>query len=87
MAEPQALVGDHHPPAGGTPRYLTDEVIPAAAEFHTAAAQLAALKRRQPGDDCMTVWTGAEVDGAPSPRTTSCPRPPCSTAAPRPPAT
>lgn len=52
-------------PAGGGPRYLNDEVLLAAAEFHAAASQLAVLKRGRPGDDCMTVWTTAEVDGAP----------------------
>ncbi|MCB1015797.1 MAG: cytochrome P450 [Acidimicrobiales bacterium] len=52
-------------PAGGGPRYLDDDIILAAAEFHAAAAQLAAVKRERPGDDCMTVWTTAEVDGAP----------------------
>lgn len=52
-------------PAGGGPRYLNDEVLLAAAEFHAAASQLAVLKRGRPGNDCMTVWTTAEVDGAP----------------------
>lgn len=51
--------------AGGGPRYLSDDVVVAAADFAVHAAALAETKRAQPGDDCMTVWTEAEIDGCP----------------------
>ena len=51
--------------AGGGPRYLTDEIIEAAADFAAHAAALAEAKRAVPGDDCMTVWARAEIDGCP----------------------
>lgn len=51
--------------AGGGPRYMSDAVAEAFGEFCVHAAALAETKRSQPGDDCMTVWTKAEIDGCP----------------------
>jgi cytochrome P450 family 142 subfamily A polypeptide 1 len=50
---------------GGGPRYATDDVIVAAAEFYTACGELYAEKRACPVDDIMSVWTEASIDGQP----------------------
>ncbi len=50
---------------GGGPRYATDDVIYAAMEFAGACQELYEEKQRCPADDIMTVWTNAEIDGAP----------------------
>ena len=53
--------------AGGGPRYFTDTVVNAHLEFCEHAAALATQRREAPGDDCMSVWTQAEVQGQPIP--------------------
>jgi cytochrome P450 family 142 subfamily A polypeptide 1 len=50
---------------GGGPRYFNEDGMNAATEFFTAAADLYAEKQRCPADDVMTIWTTAQIDGAP----------------------
>jgi cytochrome P450 family 142 subfamily A polypeptide 1 len=50
---------------GGGPRYMNDDGMAAAIEFGVASAELYAEKQRCPVDDVMSVWTQAEMDGAP----------------------
>jgi len=50
---------------GGGPRYFSDDGIVAAAEFHDAALALYDEKCERPGDDVMTAWTTATIDGCP----------------------
>lgn len=50
---------------GGGPRYLNDDGVLAAMEFAQASADLYEAKRACPADDVMSVWTSAQVDGAP----------------------
>jgi cytochrome P450 family 142 subfamily A polypeptide 1 len=52
---------------GGGPRYLNDDGVLAAVEFYQAAADLYGEKQGCPMDDVMSVWTKAEIDGAPMP--------------------
>lgn len=50
---------------GGGPRYMNEDGVGAAMEFMQTALELYDEKRRCPADDVMTIWTQAEVDGAP----------------------
>src|SRR5262245_54061183 len=50
---------------GGGPRYFDEDGIQAAVAFRQASAEVYAGKQRCPADDVMSVWTTAEVDGAP----------------------
>src|SRR5262249_8917607 len=50
---------------GGGPRYHVEEGFLAAMAFSAASADLYAEKQRCPADDVMSVWTQAEIDGAP----------------------
>jgi cytochrome P450 family 142 subfamily A polypeptide 1 len=42
--------------AGGGRRYVTQDVIEAAAEFATAILELASARRREPRDDLVSLW-------------------------------
>jgi cytochrome P450 family 142 subfamily A polypeptide 1 len=50
---------------GGGPRYHVEDGFIAAMEFSAASAELYAEKQRCPADDVMSVWTKAQIDGAP----------------------
>jgi cytochrome P450 family 142 subfamily A polypeptide 1 len=50
---------------GGGPRYMNEDGVLAAMEFAQAAADQFAVKREQPADDILTLYTTAEVDGCP----------------------
>ena len=50
---------------GGGPRYHVEDGFVAAMEFSAASAELYAEKQRCPADDVMSVWTKAQIDGAP----------------------
>lgn len=50
---------------GGGPRYRTEDGHLAVMEFMGAASALYDTRQGCPADDVMSVWTGAEVDGAP----------------------
>ena len=50
---------------GGGPRYMNDDGLAAFTEFLSAASELYDEKQRCPGDDTMTTWTTAEIDGTP----------------------
>jgi cholest-4-en-3-one 26-monooxygenase len=50
---------------GGGPRYFEEDGMVAAMEFAQAAADLYGERQGCPMDDVMTVWTKAEIDGAP----------------------
>ena len=50
---------------GGGPRYFNEDGMAAAMEFAGAAAALYETKKACPADDIMSVWTEAEVGGAP----------------------
>ena len=49
---------------GGGPRYRNDDGYAAVEEFGAAAFGLYAERQGCPGDDVMSVWTTAEIDGA-----------------------
>jgi cytochrome P450 family 142 subfamily A polypeptide 1 len=50
---------------GGGPRYRTDDGYAAVEEFGTAAYGLYMERSGCPADDVMSIWTQAEIDGAP----------------------
>ena len=50
---------------GGGPRYMNEAGILSAMEFAAASTELFEEKRGCPVDDVMSVWTQAEIDGAP----------------------
>jgi cytochrome P450 family 142 subfamily A polypeptide 1 len=50
---------------GGGPRYFDEDGVAAAMDFAVAASELYDEKQRCPMDDAMTVWSQAEVNGAP----------------------
>lgn len=50
---------------GGGPPYFDEAGVIAAMEFAQVSADLYAEKQRCPADDVMSVWTQAEIDGAP----------------------
>ena len=50
-------------PLGGGPRYMNDEGIMAAFEFAAACLELIEMRRAEPLDDMVSVWTHTEIDG------------------------
>ena len=50
---------------GGGPRYRNDDGYAAVQEFGAAAYSLYLERQGCPADDVMSVWTRAEIDGAP----------------------
>ena len=50
---------------GGGPRYFNEVGMTSAMEFAQACADLFAAKRENPGDDVLSHYTTAEVDGCP----------------------
>ena len=50
---------------GGGPRYFNETGMVAAMEFAQACAELYEEKKRNPGDDIVSFWTTASVDGEP----------------------
>jgi cytochrome P450 family 142 subfamily A polypeptide 1 len=50
---------------GGGPRYFSDVGMVSAMEFAQACAELFAEKKQNPGDDVLSHYTTAEVDGCP----------------------
>jgi cholest-4-en-3-one 26-monooxygenase len=50
---------------GGGPRYFTEVGMTSAMEFAQACAELFAEKKQNPGDDVLSHYTTAEVDGCP----------------------
>ena len=50
---------------GGGPRYHDEAGFTAATEFFLTAVELFETKKAKPGDDVMTVWTKATIDGQP----------------------
>jgi cholest-4-en-3-one 26-monooxygenase len=50
---------------GGGPRYFTEVGMTSAMEFAGACAEVFASKRENPGDDVLSHYTTAEVDGCP----------------------
>jgi cholest-4-en-3-one 26-monooxygenase len=48
---------------GCGPQYVTDEVQEAFGHFHQYHNDLVEKRRELPGDDLMSVWLGAEIDG------------------------
>jgi cytochrome P450 family 142 subfamily A polypeptide 1 len=50
---------------GGGPPYLNEEGIGAAMDFAGACAELFAAKHDAPGDDILSHYTTAEIDGCP----------------------
>jgi cytochrome P450 family 142 subfamily A polypeptide 1 len=50
---------------GGGPRYFNEDGMIAAMEFAQAAADLFTEKRGCPADDILSLYTTAQVDGAP----------------------
>jgi cytochrome P450 family 142 subfamily A polypeptide 1 len=50
---------------GGGPRYMNPDGMQAAVEFFQASGELYEAKKACPVDDVMSVWTKAQVDGAP----------------------
>jgi cytochrome P450 family 142 subfamily A polypeptide 1 len=49
--------------AGGGPRYMSDGVADAFADYCEHAARVAEERRARPVDDIFSLWTGAEADG------------------------
>ncbi len=50
---------------GGGPRYFSEVGMTSAMEFAQACAELFAEKKQNPGDDVLSHYTTAEVDGCP----------------------
>jgi len=50
---------------GGGPRYFTEVGMTSAMEFAGACAEVFAAKHENPGDDVLSHYTTAEVDGCP----------------------
>ncbi len=50
---------------GGGPRYFNEVGMTSAMEFAQACAELFAEKKQNPGDDVLSHYTTAEVDGCP----------------------
>lgn len=53
--------------AGCGPKHVTDDVDAAFADFAGYHEQLAAERRIRPGNDLLTVWLNAKLDGEPYP--------------------